>query len=155
MMKKLSKAVLSAALLALVSLNVQAQDFTDQDLKDYAIILLAQKSITDKITPAVESYIAKQEGIDNNRFVELDNIAKGNVAKLNGTDATDFEKTFYKTMQDRVVAKKKKAAQTVVSQLATHSLGAKKYNAIKKAYASGGDAKSKVDALMAELVEKP
>ncbi|HEY9117715.1 MAG TPA: hypothetical protein VIN11_07805 [Roseivirga sp.] len=155
-MKRLSKVVLAAVCFAFVSVAAQAQDeITDQDYKDYAIILLAQKSITDKITPAVEEYIAKQEGIDNNRFAELEEIAKGDPAKLNGSGATEFEITFYKTMQDRVVARKVKAAQTVVSQLATHGLGASKYNAIKKAYASGGDAKAKVDAFMAELVEKP
>lgn len=154
-MKRLSKIVLAAVCFAFMSVAAQAQDLTDQDYKDYAIILLAQKSITDKITPTVEEYIAKQEGIDNNRFAELDEIAKGDPAKLSGSGATEFEITFYKTMQDRVVDKKKKAAQTVVSQLATHGLGAKKYNAIKKAYASGGDAKAKIDAFMAELVEKP
>lgn len=151
-MRNLSKALLAAMMLAFVSVNVaNAQDFTDQDLQDYAIILMAQKSITDKITPAVEDYISKQEGIDNNRFAELDEIAQGDVSKLNGSDATDFEKTFYKTMQDRVVAKKKKAAQTVVNQLATHGLGAKKYNAIKKAYKSDADVKAKVDGIMAAM----
>lgn len=157
MMRRLLNVALAAVCLTVVSVSAQAQDaLTDQDYKDYAIILLAQKSITDKITPAVESYIAKQDGIDNNRFAELDAIAKGDATKLpNGTPTEQFERTFYETMQDRVVKRKQKAAQTVVSQLATHALGAKKYNAVKKAYASGGDAKSKIDAFMAELVEKP
>lgn len=149
---RLTKAVLAIVMFAFIGVNAaSAQDFTDEDVKDYAVILMAQKSITDKITPAVESFIAKQEGIDNNRFIELDNIAKGNPAKLAGSGATDFEISFYKTMQDKVVEKKKKAAKTVVSQLATHGLGAKKYNAIKKAYNSDSSLKAKVDGMMSAM----
>ncbi len=150
---RLTKAVLATAMLVFLGVNAaSAQDFTDEDIKDYAVILMAQKSITDKITPAVEEFIAQQDGIDNNRFAELDAIAKGDATKLpNGTPTEQFERTFYKTLQDRVVAKKKKAAQTVVSQLATHGLGAKKYNAIKKAYKNDSALKAKVDGIMAGM----
>ncbi len=150
---RLTKAVLATVMLVFVGVNAaNAQNFTDEDVMDYAVILMAQKSITDKITPAVEEYIAKQDGIDNNRFAELDAIANGDASKLpNGTPTEQFERTFYKTMQDRVVAKKKKAAQTVVSQLATHGLGAKKYNAIKKAYKNDSALKAKVDGIMAGM----
>tara|TARA_Y100000588_G_C13564816_1_gene631986 strand:+ start:106 stop:567 length:462 start_codon:yes stop_codon:yes gene_type:complete len=150
MMKKLSKVVLAFLMLGFVSINgLGAQDLTDEDFKDYAIILLAQKSITDKISPYVNELIEKQDGIDGNRYAELDAAAGGDVAKL-PADATDFEKQFYGIVQKQV-NKKKKAAQTVVSQLATHGIGAKKYNAVKKAYAGGGDAKAKVDGYLAEL----
>lgn len=149
-MKKLSKVVLAFLMLGFVSINgLSAQDLTDQDYKDYAIILLAQKSITDKISPYVNDLIEKQDGIDGNRYAELDGAAKGDVAKL-PADATDFEKQFYQIIQKQV-DKRKKAAGTVVNTLAKYSLGAKKYNAVKKAYASGGDAKSKVDGYLAEL----
>lgn len=150
-MKKLSKVLVAFLMLGFVSVNAYAQDITDQDYKDYAIILMAQKSITDKISPMVNELIEKQEGIDGNRYVALDKAAKGKVENL-PADATDFEKQFYGIVQKQV-AKKKKAAQTVVSQLATHSLGAKKYNAVKKAYKAGGDAKSKVDGFVASLAE--
>ncbi len=150
-MKKLSKVLVAFLMLGFVSVNAFAQDITDQDYKDYAIILMAQKSITDKISPMVNELIEKQDGIDGNRYVELDKAAKGKVENL-PADATDFEKQFYGIVQKQV-AKKKKAAQTVVSQLATHSLGAKKYNAVKKAYKAGGDAKSKIDGFLATLAE--
>ena len=150
-MKKLSKVLLAFLMLGFASANAFAQEITDQDYKDYAIILMAQKSITNKISPMVNELIEKQEGIDGNRYVALDKAAKGKVENL-PADATDFEKQFYGIVQKQV-AKKKKAAQTVVSQLATHSLGAKKYNAVKKAYRAGGDAKSKVDGFVASLAE--
>lgn len=148
-MKKLSKAVLAAILLAFISINVQAQDITDQDMKDYAVILLAQKSITDKISPMVNGLIEKQDGIDGNRYVELDKAAKGKVANL-PADATDFEKQFYGLIQKQV-SKKKKAAGTVVNTLAKNSLGAKKYGAVKKAYKGDSDVKAKIDAMMSAL----
>jgi len=149
-MKKLSKVVMAFLMLAFVSANAaNAQDLTDQDYKDYAIILMAQKSITDKISPMVNDLIEKQEGIDGNRYVELDKAAKGKVENL-PADATDFEKQFYGIVQ-KEVAKRTKAASTVVGQLARYSLGAKKYNAVKKAYASGGDAKAKVDGYMSSV----
>ena len=147
MMRRLFNVALAAVCLTVVSVSAQAQDeLTDQDYKDYAIILLAQKSITDKISPMVNDFIAKQEGMTGNRFQESQ--------KKSGEPAADWEKQFM-TLVNKQVDAKKKAAGTVVTTLAKHSLGAKKYNAVKKAYASGGDAKSKIDAFMAELVEKP
>ena len=154
-MKNLTRVLLAALMVGFVSTNVaKAQDFTDADLKDYAVILLAQNAITEKISPYVNDIIEKQEGIDGNRYAELDAAAKGDVSKLPG-DATDFEKQFYEMIQKRVKARTK-AAGTVVSQLAKYSLGAKKYNAIKKAYKGGGDVKAKVDAMMADVsTEEP
>ena len=63
-----------------------------------------------------------------------------------------WEKQFLALVNKQIDAKKK-AAGSVVGTLAKHSLGAKKYNAVKKAYAGGGDAKSKVDAFLAELAQ--
>lgn len=150
-MRKLSKAVLAAMLLAFVSINVQAQDFTDQDIKDYAVILMAQKSITDKINPYINSLIDQQEGFDGNMYNELNAVAKGDASKLpSSTDAEKFQQTFYATLMKRK-KDREKGAGTVVKTLAKYSLGAKKYNAIKKAYKSGGDVKAKVDGLMASM----
>lgn len=154
MMKNLTKALLVCLMVTLTSTAVRAQGISDQDMKDYAIILLAQKAITDKISPYVNDLIEKQDGIDGNRYAELDAAAKGDVNKL-PAGATDFEKQFYATIQKRV-KDRTSAASTVVNNLAKYSLGASQYNAVKKAYASGGDTKAKIDAMMAELVsEKP
>lgn len=134
---------------ALGAAQVQAQNLTDQDYKDYAIILMAQEAITDKISPYVNDLIEKQEGIDGNRYAELDAAAKGDISKL-PADASDFEKQFYEVIQKRVEARRK-AAGSVVSTLAKYTLGAAKYNAVKKAYAQGGTAKAKVDAFKATV----
>ena len=144
-MKRLSKVLLAAICFALVSVSAQAQDdITDQDLKDYAVIMLAQKAITDKISPMVNELIEKQEGMTGQRFQEL----RGKT----GEPAKDWEKQFMSVVNKQIKAKQD-AAGDVVGTLAKHSLGAAKYNAVKKAYAAGGDAKAKIDAFMAELVQ--
>ena len=154
MIKNLTKALLVCLMITLTSTAVRAQEITDQDMKDYAIILLAQKAITDKISPYVNDLLEKQDGIDGNRYAELDASAKGDIKKL-PAGASEFEKQFYGIIQKRV-KDRTDAAGLVVNSLAKYSLGASAYNAVKKAYASGGDAKAKIDAMMAELVtEKP
>ena len=148
-MRKFTKVIGAVLLLAFVSINLKAQDITDADLKDYAIILLAQKSITDKISPMVNAQIAAQEGIDGKRYAELNKAAKGKIENL-PADATDFEKQFYGSVQKRV-DKKKKGASTVVNTLASNGLGAAKYKAIRTAIKSDSDMKAKIDGYMAGL----
>ena len=149
-MKKFTKVVVAMLMLAFVSTSLKAQeDITDADLKDYAIILMAKKSITDKISPMVNAQIAAQEGIDGKRYAELNKSAKGKVEKL-PADATDFEKQFYEIVQKRV-DKKKAAASKVVNTLASNGLGAKKYKAIRNAIKSDDDMKAKIDGYMAGL----
>ncbi|MFY0591976.1 hypothetical protein [Roseivirga sp.] len=149
-MRRLKNTVLLTMLFSAMAFStVSAQDFTDQEVKDYAIILMAQKSITEKISPLVNGYIAQQEGIDGKRYDALNKAAKGDVSKL-PADATDLEKGFYGQMQ-KLVKARTKAAGTVVSNLAKYSLGAKQYNAIKKAYKSDSALKAKVDGIMAAM----
>lgn len=148
-MKKFTKVIGAVILLAFVSTNLKAQDITDADLKDYAIILMAQKSITDKISPMVNDLIEKQEGIDGKRYAELNKVAKGKIDKL-PADATDFEKQFYGIVQKRV-DKRTKAAKTVVNTLASNGIGAAKYKAVRNAIKSDSDMKAKIDGYMAGL----
>jgi len=148
-MKRITTALITCFMMVFVAASAQAQDFTDQDMKDYAVILMAQKAITEKISPYVNDLIEKQDGIDGNRYAELDAAAKGKIESL-PADATDFEKQFYGMVQKQV-AKRKKAVSTVVGQLATYSLGKAKYNAVKKAYKSDSNVKAKVDGMMADI----
>lgn len=154
MMKTLTKALLVCLMIGMSSTALKAQALEEQDMKDYAIIMLAQKAITDKISPYVNDLIEKQDGIDGNRYAELDAAAKGDVSKL-PAGTTDFEKSFYATIQKRV-KDRTDAAGDVVNNLAKYTLGASKYKAAKAAYAKGGEAKAKIDAYMADLsTEKP
>ncbi|MCK5101555.1 MAG: hypothetical protein KAR17_02030, partial [Cyclobacteriaceae bacterium] len=64
MMRKLANGMLALGLLLAVGFtSANAQDVTDEDLKNYAIIELAKTSITSGISPMVNDLIQKQEGM--------------------------------------------------------------------------------------------
>ena len=123
MMKKLTSGVLAVGMLLAVGFaNVYAQDVTDEDLKNYAIIELAKNSITDGISPMVNDMIEKQEG--EQKFLAVVN---------------------------KQIEKKKKAATDVVKLLASNAMGATKYKATKAAISSNADMKAKFDGYVAAL----
>ncbi|MCK5101753.1 MAG: hypothetical protein KAR17_03025, partial [Cyclobacteriaceae bacterium] len=64
MMRKLANGMLALGLLLAVGFtSAKAQDVTDEDLKNYAIIDLAKNSIVSGISPMVNEMIEKQEGM--------------------------------------------------------------------------------------------
>ncbi|MFT6971869.1 MAG: hypothetical protein ACJAXX_002444 [Roseivirga sp.] len=148
MMKTLSKALLACLMLTMVSVSAKAQEeISDQDLKDYAIVLLAQNSIMDKVSPMVNGLIEKQEGMTGNRFEEL--------RKKTGEPAKEWE-TGFVSLVNKQIKKKQDAAKDVTNLLAKNSLGSAKYVQIRNAVKSDETMKGKIDALMAKLsTEKP
>lgn len=142
-MRRITTALIACLMMVFFAGSTLAQDdITDADLKDYAIILMAQKSITDKISPMVNDLIAKQEGMTGQRFQEL--------RKGEGDPAKDWETSFLNVVNGQI-KKKQDAAKSVLNTLAKGSLGAKKYSAIKKAVKSNAEMKAKVDAFMAAV----
>lgn len=129
--------------------SVQAQEYTDQDLKNYAILELAKTSITSTISPMVNSLIEKQEGMTGQRFQTLQGT-KGDEAKLKAIEAKDWEIQFL-NLVNKQIEKKKKAAGNVVKLLAGNALGAKTYKAIKAASKSDPAVKAKIDGFIAKL----
>jgi hypothetical protein len=143
MMKKLTSGVLAVGMLLAVGFaNVYAQDVTDEDLKNYAIIELAKNSITDGISPMVNDMIEKQEGMTGQRFQELQ--------KTKGAGAEEWEQKFLAVV-NKQIEKKKKAATDVVKLLASNAMGATKYKATKAAISSNADMKAKFDGYVAAL----
>ncbi|MDW3194626.1 MAG: hypothetical protein R8G66_19770 [Cytophagales bacterium] len=142
-MRRITTAFMTCLLMVSFANSALAQDdITDADLKDYAIILMAQKSITDKISPMVNDLIAKQDGMTGKRFQEL--------RKGEGEPAQEWETSFLNVVNGQI-KKKQDAAKSVVSTLAKGSLGAKKYSAIKKALKADSAMKAKVDAMVAAV----
>lgn len=134
-MRKLTTGILALGVLFTVGLsNANAQDVTDEDIRNYAIIELAKNSITDGISPMVNELIEKQEGMTGQRFQELQ--------QTKGAGAADWEKQFL-ALVNKQIDKKKKAATDVVKLLAANAMGAAAYKATKSAIASNADMKSK------------
>jgi hypothetical protein len=143
MMKKLTRGVLALGMLLVVGFTgVYAQDVTDEDLKNYAIIELAKNSITEGISPMVNDMIEKQEGMTGQRFQELQ--------KTKGAGAEEWEQKFLAVV-NKQIDKKKKAATDVVKLLASNAMGAAKYKATKAAISSNADMKSKFEGYVAAL----
>lgn len=122
--------------------NANAQDVTDEDIKNYAIIELAKNSIVDGISPMVNEMIEKQEGMTGQRFQELQNS--------NGAEAEDWERQFMDVV-NKQIEKKKAAATEVVKLLAGNAMGAAAYKATKSAVTSDATAKAKFESYMAAL----
>lgn len=142
-MKKMTNGMLVFGLLLVgVIMNANAQDVTDEDLKNYAIIELAKNSITSGISPMVNEMIEKQEGMTGQRFQELQ--------QSKGADAADWEKKFLAVV-NKQIDKKKEAATEVVKLLASNAMGAAKYKATKAAIASNADMKAKFEGYVAAV----
>jgi hypothetical protein len=140
MMRKLASGILAVGVLMVVGItSANAQDVTDQDIKNYAIIELAKNSVIGDISTTVNEMIEKQEGMTGQRFQELQDGT--------GEAAQDWEKQFLAVV-NKQIDKKKKAATDVVKLLASNAMGADKYKATKAAVASG-DAKAKFEAYLA------
>lgn len=142
MMKKLMNGILALGLLLVVGFtNANAQDVTDADIKDYAIIELAKNSIVDGISPMVNGMIEKQEGMTGQRFQELKKSTDG---------AEEWEIQFLDVV-NKQIDKKKKGATDVVKLLATHAMGATKYKATKAAIKADPAVKAKFDGFVSAL----
>ena len=142
-MRKMTNGMLVFALLLVgVIMNANAQDVTDEDLKNYAIIELAKNSITSGISPMVNEMIEKQEGMTGQRFQELQ--------QSKGADAAEWEKKFLDVV-NKQIDKKKEAATEVVKLLASNAMGASKYKATKAAIASNADMKAKFEGYVAAV----
>ena len=142
-MRKLMNGLLALGLLLAVGFtSANAQDVTDEDLKNYAIIELAKTSITSTISPMVNDMIEKQEGMTGQRFQELQ--------KSKGEGAEEWEKQFIEVV-NKQIDKKKKAATDVVKLLASNAMGAATYKATKAAISSNPDMKAKYEGYLASL----
>jgi len=149
-MRKLTNGLLALGLLIAVGFtSANAQDVTEQDLRNYAIIELAKNSIVDGISPMVNDLIEKQEGMTGQRFQELQGT-NGDKAKLAAIEAQDWEIQFL-NLVNKQIDKKKEAATDVVKLLAANAMGAAAYKATKAAISSNPDMKAKYEGYLASL----
>ena len=150
-MKKLMIGVSALVVLFMVGISAKAQDVTDADVKNYAVIELAKNSIVESISPMVNDMISKQEGMTGQRFKELQ-ATNGDAAKLEAVKALEWEVKFLNTVNEQI-EKRKNAAKEVVNLLANNAMGAAKYKETKAALSANADLKAKFDGYMASLAQ--
>ena len=142
-MRKLMNGMLALGLLLAVGFtSVNAQDVTDKDIKNFAIIELAKTSIVIGISPMVNDLIKKQEGMTGQRYQQL--------KKGEGDPAEEWETQFVAVVQKQI-DKKKKAATDVVKLLAANAMGAATYKATKAAIKADPAMKATFDGYVATL----
>ncbi len=151
-MRKLMISASALVVFVMTGLCVQAQDVTDADVKNYAIIELAKNSIVESISPMVNDMISKQTGMTGQRFTELQ-ATKGDAAKLEAIKALEWETKFL-TLVNEQIEKRKTAAGSVVTTLANNNgLTAAKYKEMKAAIAANPDLKAKYDGYLAAFAQ--
>jgi hypothetical protein len=121
----------------------ESESVTDEDLKNYAVIEMAKEMITSSIKPFLLGMIEKQEGMDNNRWMELQ--------KTKAEGAAEWEVKFYNSIMDEV-KERTNAAKEVVNMLINNTeMSASKYSAIKEQLQSDADLKAKYEEITAQM----
>ncbi len=130
----------------------QAQDddaISDEDLQKYAVAMDSIDNMTSTLIETISEMVKSNENVSASRYNELSKIIDDE-AKLTEAEATEEEKEFVRAVaakKDEETAKINEAFQS----LARDYIGAKSYNAIKKALASDEEVKTKYEAIKAEL----
>lgn len=129
----------------------QAQDeaITDEELKKYAIVMDSVQSMTDQLLATITEMVNGNENVSAARYNELYKIVDDS-AKLAAAEATEVEIAFI----NEVLAKKDEETKKInatFQSLAKDFLGAKTYNAVKKALKEDAAMKEKYETMLAEL----
>jgi hypothetical protein len=129
----------------------QAQDeaITDEDLKKYAVTMDSVQSMTDQLIETISELVKSNEDVSAARYNELYKIID-DTTKLTEANATEVEIAFV----NQVLARKDEETAKInlaFQSLAKDYVGAKNYNAIKKALKADAELKQKYDSMLAEL----
>ena len=130
-----------------------AQDdaITDDDLNRYAVAMDSIENMKTTLIATITEMVKGNEEVSAARYNDLSKIIDDEV-KLTEAEATPVEIEFVKS----VAAKKEEETakiNTAFQSLAIDYIGAKTYNAVKKALAEDAAMKAKYEALLAGLAK--
>ena len=129
---------------------VQAQDdaITDDDLNRYAVAMDSIENMKTALIETITEMVKGNEEVSASRYNDLSKIIDDET-KLAEAEATEIEIEFVKA----VAAKKEEETAKInaaFQSLAIDYIGAKTYNAVKKALKEDEAIKAKYEALLAE-----
>lgn len=129
----------------------QDEAITDDDLNRYAVAMDSIENMKATLIETITEMVKGNEEVSASRYNDLSKIIddEGKLAEL---EATPVEIEFVKsvaTKKDEETAKINAAFQS----LAIDYIGAKTYNAVKKALAQDAAMKAKYEAMLAELAK--
>mgnify|MGYP007060370738 CR=1 FL=1 len=130
-----------------ISTVVSAQDdaITDDDLKRYAVAMDSIENMKTHLIETITEMVKGNEDVSASRYNELSKLIDDE-AKLKEAEATEIEIAFVKS----VAAKKEEETAKInaaFQSLAIDYIGAKTYNAVKKALQEDAAIKAKYEAL--------
>lgn len=148
------KALFMFLMVSMMSTMAFAQDdaITDEDLRKYAVAMDSIENMKTHLIETITEMVKGNEEVSAARYNDLSKIIDDE-AKLKEAEATPVEIEFVKS-----VAAKKEEETTKINEafqsLAVDYIGAKTYNAVKKALKEDPALKTKYDAMVDELAAK-
>lgn len=140
-------------MVSMMSTVVNAQDdaITDEDLKKYAVSMDSIEHMKARLIETITEMVKGNEEVSAARYNELSKLIDDE-AKLKEAEATEVEVEFVKA-----VAAKKEVETAKINaafqSLAVDYIGAKTYNAVKKALKDDAQMLTKYNAIMAGLTK--
>ncbi len=151
------KVLLSLAVVLLAGFHTQAQDFDDEDLKNYAMVMdsieVFKSHVNDTVSGIVNTMIDENENFSASDYKDME-AAKGNEAKMKAMPAEKV--AYYKEIKGnmkKVTKMKKEELNSAFSTLVKDQIGVTEYKAIKKALKEDEEVKAKYEKMMAEMKE--
>lgn len=129
--------------------RAQEEEISDEDLKKYAVAMDSIENMKSTLIETISDMVKSNENVSASRYNDLSKIVDDE-AKLQEAEATQEEIDFVKS----VAAKKEEETAKIneaFQSLARDYIGAKTYNAVKKALKDDADLKAKYTAMMEEL----
>ncbi|MEZ4945817.1 MAG: hypothetical protein R2804_09830 [Cyclobacteriaceae bacterium] len=138
-------------MVSMMSTMAIAQDdaITDEDLKKYAVAMDSIESMKGHLIETITEMVKGNEEVSASRYNELSKIIDDET-KLTEAEATDVEIEFVKSVAAKKVEETAKINEAFQS-LAVDYIGAKTYNAVKKALKEDEEIIAKYKALTEEL----
>jgi hypothetical protein len=138
-------------MVSMMSTMAIAQDdaITDEDLKKYAVAMDSIESMKGHLIETITEMVKGNEEVSASRYNELSKIIDDET-KLTEAEATEVEIEFVKSVAAKKVEETAKINEAFQS-LAVDYIGAKTYNAVKKALKEDEEIIAKYKALTEEL----
>lgn len=136
---------------SMISSMAIAQDdaITDEDLKRYAVAMDSIENMKGHLIETITEMVKGNEEVTASRYNELSKVIDDET-KLAEAEATEVEIAFVKSVADKKAEETAKINEAFQS-LAVDYIGAKTYNAVKKALKEDEEIIAKYKALTEEL----
>lgn len=137
---------------SIASAQTSQADFTDEDLRNYAIVMDSVDAMKANLQAIVTDMVQNNEVMSVSRYNDLYKIMEDST-KLTEAKATEAEVEFLKQVKARQQEEVDKINNTYQT-MARDFVGAKEFNAIHRSLRENEEVKAKYEAISKELDSK-